>query len=88
MVTMVTAPAAWIAVVWKLLTTAWQPRARRSPPRLQAPGAAALFCLILVRSTALGIQGPLARSYLLGVSDLKQVNLVCCEFIELAVESL
>lgn len=109
MVTMVTAPAAWIAVVWKLFTTAWQPGARRSPPRLQAPGAAALFCLILVPSTALGIQGPLARScllqgthklfwvrlawfksqgYLLGISDLKQVNLVCCEFIELAVESL
>ena len=29
-----------------------------------------------------------SQGYLLGVSDLKQVNLVCCEFIELAVESL
>ena len=55
MVTMVTAPAAWIAVVWKLLATAWQPGARRSPPRLRAPGAAALFSLILVPSIALGI---------------------------------
>lgn len=107
MVTMVTAPAvdrSGLEAACNSLA-AW---CRRSPPRLQAPGAAALFCLILVPSTALDIPGPLAgaasprnpqavlgqtgwfksQGYLLGVSDLKQVNLVCCEFIGLAVESL